>query len=87
VTAEYFPTGESIMEALRLTIKSTRLASIIDLPVSLRECEVDVFVFPHQAPPSPETPDNGETSVTSIMGILKEYANPALRELEKSAWE
>jgi len=31
--------------------------------------------------------DDKKPSVDSIKGILKEYANPALRELEKGAWE
>jgi len=60
---------------------------IIDLPVALRDREVEVIVLPYQTIPDAEKPDNEKSNVGSIMGILKEYANPALRELEKGAWE
>ena len=69
------------METLRITMDSARLAPIIDLPATLRDREVEVVVR------STQPPDNGKPKVKSIMGILKEYANPALRELEKGAWE
>ena len=69
------------MEAIRMTMNSARLAPIIDLPVTLQDQEVEVFVR------STQSPDDGKPKVKSIMGILKEYANPALRELEKGAWE
>lgn len=75
------------MEALRLTMNSTRLASIIDLPDSLRDCEVDVIILPNQVPSTPEVANSSESHVDSIKGILKQYANPALRDLEKGAWE
>ena len=75
------------MEALRLTLNSSRLASVIDLPLALRDCEVEVIILPSHSTSNVEQADNRETNVESIMGILKEYANPELRELEKSAWE
>ena len=75
------------MEALRLTLNSSRLASVIDLPSALRDCEVEVIILPSHSTSDAEQVDNRETNVESIMGILKEYANPELRELEKSAWE
>ena len=72
------------MEAVRLTLNSTRLASIIDLPPALRDQEVEVIVLPKSeeskaSPPHPER--------VSMMGCLSEYANPELREQEKGVWE
>jgi hypothetical protein len=75
------------MEAMRLTMNSTQLAPIIDLPVALRDREVDVIVLPTQTAPIPAKTDTEKSRGGSFMGILKEYANPALRELEKGAWE
>ena len=72
------------MEAVRLTMNSTRLASIIDLPTTLRDCEVEVIVLPKSEEPK-EMPPNSER--VSMMGCLRQYANPALREMEKGAWE
>jgi len=75
------------MEAVRTTLNSAQLASIIDLPMTLRNREVEVIVRPSQATPIPGKPNDEESSVGSFMGCLSEYANPALRELEKGAWE
>jgi len=75
------------MEAIRTTLNSAQLASIIDLPVTLRNREVEVVILPAQTIPVSRQQDSEETMVESVMGILKEYANPALRELEKGAWE
>ena len=72
------------MEAIRLTLNSSRLAPIIDLPAALRDREVEVTVLPKSQEPK-ERPR--ETKRESTMGCLHEYANPALRELEKGAWE
>jgi len=72
------------MEAVRLTLNSARLASIIDLPMTLRDREVEVIVLPKSEEPKESPPD---TERVSMMGCLKQYANPALRELEKGAWE
>ena len=72
------------MEAIRTTLNSARLAPIIDLPVALRNREVDVIVLPKSEEPKNRPPDPERTS---MMGCLSEYANPALRELEKGVWE
>jgi translation elongation factor EF-Tu-like GTPase len=68
-------------------MNSSRLAPILDLPDALRNREVDIIVLSSSAMSEMEEHDNGESKVESIMGILKDYANPALRELEKGAWE
>ena len=75
------------MEAMRLTLNSAQLAPIIDLPATLRDREVEIIVLPTQAAPVPPKTDSEKPKSRSFMGILKEYANPALRELEKGAWE
>jgi len=75
------------MEAVRITMDSAQLASIVDLPMTLRDREVKVIVLPGRMTPDTEELDNQETSVDSVKGILKEYADPALRKLEKCAWE
>ena len=65
-----------------MTMNSARLTPIIDLPVTLHNREVEVIVLPQL-----EEPKGEKKSVESIKGILKHRANPALRELEKKAWE
>ena len=72
------------MEAIRTTLHSARLAPIIDLPLALRDRDVEVIVLPKSEEPK-ERSDHSERE--SMMGCLREYANPALRELEKGAWE
>jgi len=75
------------METLRLTMDSARLAPIIDLPVALQGREVEVVVRSKWTSDIEPDDDDDEPKIESIMGILKEYANPTLRELEKGAWE
>jgi hypothetical protein len=72
------------METLRMTMNSARLMPIIDLPVALRDTEVEVIVLPKQEKLKDRLPASERKS---MMGCLSEYANPALRELEKGAWE
>ena len=69
---------------MRLTLNSAQLAPIIDLPVTLRDREVEVIVLPKSQEPKNRQRDSKREST---MGCLYEYANPALRELEKGAWE
>jgi len=65
-------------------MNSTRLASIIDLPTTLRDCEVEVIVLPKSEEQKEMSPHSERVS---MMGCLRQYANPALREMEKGAWE
>ena len=71
------------METLRITMDSARLAPIIDLPAALRDREVEVVVRSKMEKPKDRPPDSERKS---MMGCLREYANPALWELEKEAW-
>ena len=71
------------METLRLTMNSARLVPIMDLPESLLDREVDVIVRPKLELPEDRPPVSERKS---MMGCLREYANPAMWELEKEAW-
>ena len=75
------------MEAIRTTMNSARLAPIMDLPQALRNREVEVIVLPREAAAHTNKTNDEKSDVGSFMGILKQYANPALRELEEGAWE
>ena len=75
------------MEAIRTTMNSARLAPILDLPLTLLDREVEVIILPSGAATGSKKTDNDDSPVESIKGILKQYANPALRELEEGAWE
>ena len=72
------------METVRLTMNSARLTPIIDLPIALHNREVEVIVLPQLEEPKDRKPHSERKS---MMGCLREYANPALREQqdEKSA--
>ena len=74
------------MEAIRMTVNSAQLTGIIDLPTSMCGQEVEVIVLPCAENNTVKTNDE-KPRITSVMGILKEYANPALREMEEGAWE
>jgi hypothetical protein len=74
------------MEAIRMTMNSAQLEGIIDLPSALCHQEVDVIVLPSGTTDTKKI-DEKKPKITSFMGILKEYANPALRELEEGTWE
>ncbi|MCL2305053.1 MAG: hypothetical protein FWC43_06880 [Planctomycetaceae bacterium] len=65
-------------------MNSAQLMPIIDLPVALHNREVEVIVLPQLEEPKDRKPHSERKS---MMGCLSEYANPALRELEKGAWE
>jgi hypothetical protein len=71
------------MELVRKTISANILASIMDLPWTLKDLQVEVIVIPQVK----ETTQHQEVSIESMEGCLKEYANPALWEKEKHAWE
>jgi len=75
------------MEALRLTIHSALLTPLFDVPPTLRDQEVDVVVLPklEETKERPHSPERKSPKRESMMGCLSEYANPALRELEKGA--
>jgi hypothetical protein len=55
--------------------------SVMNIPNELRNTRVEVIILPFQPVSHPVK------SAESMLGCLKEYANPALEEKEKSAWE
>lgn len=68
------------MEYLRQTINSDSLASVFNLPASLRNREVDVIILPangNKAKPQ---------KYQSAKGCLGKYANPSLISQEQGVW-
>jgi hypothetical protein len=70
-----------MMEAYREIIDASRLMSVMNIPNRLQNSRVEVIVLPLQSATTLVQ------SAESMMGCLKDYANPALIEQEKSAWE
>jgi len=71
------------MECLRQTVDSDKLSGFLELPLSLRNIKVEIIVLPAQ-----DKAANAPVSKRgSAFGCLKKYANPALIEQEKGAWE
>jgi hypothetical protein len=71
------------MEVVRKIVSAELLAPIIDLPWASKGMQVEVIVKPQIK----KAPKREEVTVDSLEGCLREYANPALREREKHAWE
>ena len=72
------------MEAIRTIIDAERLATIIDLPESMRHGEVEVIVLPQT---EEKEKNDDRSALRSLKGCLHEYANPDLWEQEEGAWE
>jgi hypothetical protein len=76
-------------EILRTVIHSDQLVSVIDLPVGLRDQDVEVIVLPLIKSPSinmlPEI--KPETDLKKLKGCLKQYAHSELCKLEDGVWE
>ena len=72
------------MEAIRLTLNSALLMPIINLPKTLRDREVEVIVMPKSEDAKERRHDSERKS---MMGCLRQYADPLLMEQEKDAWE
>ncbi len=75
------------METIRMIIDGERLSSIVELPDEFRHRELEVIVLSHGDSPEGLPKKNNLTTVGSVKGILKRYANPSLIEREKGAWE
>lgn len=74
------------MEAIKTIVDAERLATIIDLPESMRHREVEVIVL-LQAADEKEKNNDDRAALRGLKGCLHKYADPALRELEEGAWE
>ena len=68
------------MSFYRQIIDSEKLSSFLTLPSALRDRRVEIIVLPLQYEPDAPTRN-------SSFGALQQYANPSLREEEKTAWE
>jgi len=68
------------MEFVRKFMTAGMLSPIIDLPWVSQNAQVEVLVLPVTQP------SHESKSFRSMKGRLKEYANPDLAKLEKSAW-
>ncbi|MDR1746662.1 MAG: hypothetical protein LBR49_05260 [Tannerella sp.] len=68
------------MEVVRKIMTAGMLSPIIDLPWASQNTKVEVLVLPISQP------SHESNSFRSMKGRLKEYANPELAKLEKSAW-
>ena len=71
------------MEAIREIVSAETLSPIINLPWKSKGLQVEVIVVPYFK----EKYQRREVSVESLEGCLRAYANPALWEKEKHAWE
>jgi hypothetical protein len=69
------------MEAIREIMDVERLMSIINIPPYMQNTKVEVIILPLTKKDAPIHQSK------SMMGFLKNYANPALVPMEKSAWE
>ena len=71
------------MDVVRTTVSADKLLPIINLPWATKNLQVELIVIPINE----KTTQQQKVSVESLEGCLKEYANPALWEKEKYAWE
>ena len=69
------------MLAYREIIDAKRLLSVMQIPHTSLSEKFEVIVIPVKSR------SKSEVERKSAMGFLKNYANPALAEHEKSAWE
>jgi hypothetical protein len=82
------------MELVRQIVDSNTLASIIDLPPSFQDVQVEVIVLPIDKKNNLNAAYSVSGSDISInpvkhsaYGRLKAYANPSLIPEEEGAWE
>ncbi len=74
------------MEFIRQVINSNDLESILALPPSFSNLQVEVIVLPIDSSKNNVT-DVSKTVKHSAYGRLKAYANPSLISEEGGAWE
>jgi hypothetical protein len=85
--------GASDMEFVRQIVNSNSLTSVLNLPPSFHDVQVEVIVLPvnDKTLTSASSPSNSDKLLKpvkhSAFGRLKAYANPSLIPEEKGAWE
>jgi hypothetical protein len=80
------------MEFVRQIVDSNTLASILDLPPSFHDVQVEVIVLPiddkkNSLKAASSISGSGVSVKHTTYGRLKAYANPSLIPEEESAWE
>ena len=81
------------MEFVRQVVNSNSLTSVLNLPPSFHDVQVEVIVLPVSDRPLTAAPSSfGYDDIRkpvkhSAFGRLKAYANPSLIPEEKGAWE
>jgi len=81
------------MEFVRQVVNSNSLTSVLNLPPSFHDVQVEVIVLPVDGktlitiPSSSDSDDIKKPVKHSAFGRLKAYANPSLIPEEKGAWE
>jgi len=71
------------MEIVRTIMRSDLLKPVINLPWANKDLEVEVIVIPRLK----ETNKKQDVTFNKLKGCLKEYANPAMWEMEQYAWQ
>ena len=71
------------MNFIRKVANSNILASVIDIPESLKNKEVEILIFPYE---NTDTKDNIEQKHKRARGLLEKYKNKDLQDLENGAW-
>jgi hypothetical protein len=83
----------SDMDFVRQVVNSNSLTSVLNLPPSFRDVQVEVIVLPvNDKTATVASSPSGSYDVKkpvkhSAFGRLKAYANPSLIPEEKGAWE
>ena len=73
------------MNFVRKITDSNILASVIDIPESLRNTTVEILIFPYEDPKKTET--NMKNNQKRARGFLTKYRSHDLQKLENQAWE
>jgi hypothetical protein len=68
------------MDFVRQVVNSDVVSQFINLPSSFKGKKLEVIVLPFSEV------ENKQNKINSLMGVLKNYANPELAEKEKTAW-
>jgi len=68
---------------VRKVANSNILASIIDIPESLRNKKVEILIFPYE---NVDSEANIDQKPKRARGLLEKYKNKELQDKENSAW-
>ncbi|MBF7084505.1 hypothetical protein IT084_16265 [Desulfallas sp. Bu1-1] len=71
------------MNFVRKVANSNILASVIDIPESLRNKKVEILIFPYE---NEHVEANMDQKPKRARGLLEKYKNKDLQALENDAW-